>query len=120
MVLTLQPKFPLDDYASDSCQSFAFVGYLPQEAPARATRLRELEVLSRRLQQTQLFIETPYRNDALLDAMLATLAPATRLSVSCGLTLAGGWTRSGSIAAWRAKPRTLPERVPAVFSLLAP
>ena len=100
-------------------QSFAFVGYLPQDAPARATRLRELEALSRRLQQTQLFIETPYRNGTLLDSMLATLAPATKLSVSCGLTLAGGWTRSDTIAGWRAQPRALPERVPAVFSLLA-
>jgi 16S rRNA (cytidine1402-2'-O)-methyltransferase len=100
-------------------QSFAFVGYLPQDAAARAARLRELEALSRRLQQTQLFIETPYRNGALLDAMLATLAPATRLSVSCGLTLAGGWTRSGPVAEWRQQPPALPERVPAVFALLA-
>lgn len=100
-------------------QSFAFVGYLPQDAAPRAARLRELEALSRRLQQTQLFIETPYRNGALLDAMLATLAPATRLSVSCGLTLAGGWTRCDSVAGWRVKPRPLPDRVPAVFALLA-
>ena len=101
-------------------QNFAFVGYLPQEVAPRATRLRELEALSRRLQQTQLFIETPYRNGALLDAMLTALAPATRLSVSCGLTLSGGWTRCDSVAGWRAKPRLLPDRVPAVFSLLAP
>jgi 16S rRNA (cytidine1402-2'-O)-methyltransferase len=100
-------------------QSFAFVGYLPQDAAPRATRLRELEALSRRLQQTQLFIETPYRNGALLEALLATLAPTTRLSVSCGLTLERGWTRSDSIAGWRARPQSLPDRVPAVFSLLA-
>jgi 16S rRNA (cytidine1402-2'-O)-methyltransferase len=100
-------------------QSFAFVGYLPQDAAARAARLRELEALSRRLAQTQIVIETPYRNAALLSAMTVALAPATRLSVSCGLTLADGWTRSDDISAWRARPQAMPDRLPAVFSLLA-
>ena len=100
-------------------QSFAFVGYLPQEAAARAARIRELEALSRRLQQTQLVIETPYRNAALLQALLAALAPTTRLSVSCGLTLPGGWTRADSVTAWRARPLQMPDRWPAVFALLA-
>jgi 16S rRNA (cytidine1402-2'-O)-methyltransferase len=100
-------------------QSFAFVGYLPQEAAARTSRLRELEALSRRLGQTQMVIETPYRNGALFAAMLGTLAPGTHLSVSVGLTLPGGWTRSDRIAAWRQSPVDLPDRVPAVFSLLA-
>ncbi|MBP8101705.1 MAG: ribosomal RNA small subunit methyltransferase I, partial [Burkholderiaceae bacterium] len=100
-------------------QSFAFVGYLPQESAARTARIRELEALSRRLQQTQLVIETPYRNAALLRALLAALAPTTRLSVSCGLTLPGGWTRSDSVAAWRARPLQIPDRWPAVFALLA-
>ena len=100
-------------------QSFAFVGYLPQEAGARAARIREVEALSRRLGQTQLFIETPYRNPALLAALLATLAPATRLSVSCGLTLPGGFSRSAAVSAWRAEPVALPERRPAVFAILA-
>jgi 16S rRNA (cytidine1402-2'-O)-methyltransferase len=100
-------------------QSFAFVGYLPQEAAARTARIRELEALSRRLQQTQLVIETPYRNAALLQALLAALAPTTRLSVSCGLTLPGGWTRSDGVAAWRARPLQMPDRWPAVFALLA-
>ncbi|MDE2452338.1 MAG: ribosomal RNA small subunit methyltransferase I, partial [Burkholderiales bacterium] len=100
-------------------QSFAFVGYLPQEAAARQARLRELEAASRRLGQTQLMIETPYRNAALLDSMLATLAPTTRLAVSCGLTLPDGFTRSERIADWRTRPQALPDRVPAVFALLA-
>ena len=78
-------------------QSFAFIGYLPQEAGARLARLRELEGLSRRLGQTQLVIETPYRNAALWGALLSSLAPSTELSVSCGLTLAQGWTRSANI-----------------------
>jgi 16S rRNA (cytidine1402-2'-O)-methyltransferase len=100
-------------------QSFAFVGYLPQDAAARTARLRELEALSRRQQQTQLFIETPYRNAALMAALLASLAPATRVSVSCGLTLSGGWARTDTVAGWRAKSATLPDRLPAVFSILA-
>lgn len=99
-------------------QSFAFVGYLPQDAAARATRLKELEALSRRLQQTQLIIETPYRNAALLGAMCAALAPGTRLSVSCGLTLEGGWSRTDVVSGWRARPGQMPERWPAVFALL--
>ncbi|MFN6997488.1 MAG: SAM-dependent methyltransferase [Aquincola tertiaricarbonis] len=100
-------------------QSFAFVGYLPVEAAARSARLKELEALSRRQQQTQLMIETPYRNAALLSAMLAALAPATRVSVSVGLTLAGGWTRTLTVAQWRRDTPALPDRVPAVFCLLA-
>ena len=100
-------------------QSFAFVGYLPQDAAARAARLKELEALSRRAGQTQIIIETPYRNAALLAALLATLAAPTRLAVSCGLTLADGWSRTDTVAGWRARPLEMPERRPAVFSLLA-
>jgi len=100
-------------------QSFAFAGYLPVEASERAARVRELESASRRLSQTQLVIETPYRNAALLAALCATLAPATRLSVSCGLTLAGGWTRTQPVAGWRTAPVEMPDRLPAVFSFLA-
>ena len=100
-------------------QSFAFVGYLPIEAGERATRLRELEALSKRAGQTQLMIETPYRNPALLAALLASLQPTTRLSVSCGLTLRNGFTRTDSIRGWKGQPSTLPADVPAVFSMLA-
>jgi 16S rRNA (cytidine1402-2'-O)-methyltransferase len=100
-------------------QSFAFVGYLPIEAEGRNARIRELEATSRRLAQTQLMIETPYRNPALLGALLAQLHPATVLSVSVGLTLANESTRSDSIERWRMSPGTLPADVPAVFSFLA-
>jgi 16S rRNA (cytidine1402-2'-O)-methyltransferase len=100
-------------------QSFAFVGYLPQAAAARTARIRELEATSRRQRQTQIAIETPYRNSALLGALVQTLAPQTRLSVSCGLTLPEGFTRSAPIAGWRRSPATLPDNVPAVFSWLA-
>ncbi|MBL8344029.1 MAG: SAM-dependent methyltransferase [Rubrivivax sp.] len=104
-------------------QSFAFVGYLPQEPAARCERIRELEGLSRRLRQTQIFIETPYRNAALMGALLDCAAPATRLSVSVALTLPGGWSRTATVAEWRrpsAGPRAdLPDRLPAVFLLQA-
>jgi len=100
-------------------QSFAFVGYLPQDAAGRSARLKELQGLSRRSGQTQLLIETPYRNAAMLQALLDTLADDTRLSVSCGLSLPSGWTRSERIATWRARPVQMPDRVPAVFAFLA-
>ena len=66
-------------------QNFAFVGYLPQEAAARLQRLRELEALALRSGQTQLFIETPYRNAALLGALAATCRPETTLTVAADL-----------------------------------
>ena len=100
-------------------QSFAFVGYLPIDAAARVARIRELEALSRRAHQAQLMIETPYRNPALLAALLDHLQPATRLSISCGLTLPGGWTRSDTVAGWRLRSPPLPADVPAVFALQA-
>ena len=100
-------------------QSFAFVGYLPVGQGERGARIRELEALSRRAVQTQLIIETPYRNAALMAALLAHLQPATRVSVSCGLTLANGFNRSDPVAAWNARPAALPADVPVVFSLLA-
>jgi 16S rRNA (cytidine1402-2'-O)-methyltransferase len=100
-------------------QSFAFVGYLPAEPDERARRLRELEGVSRQTRQTQLFIETPYRNAAVVGTALAALQPSTRLAISCGLTLPGGWSRCLTVAAWRQQPPTLPERLPAVFALLA-
>jgi 16S rRNA (cytidine1402-2'-O)-methyltransferase len=100
-------------------QSFAFVGYLPIEADARAARIRELETTSRRLAQTQVAIETPYRNSALLAALLAQLQAKTVLSVSVGLTLAAESTRSEPVERWRADPESLPADVPAVFSFLA-
>ena len=99
-------------------QSFAFVGYIPVAADERAARIRALEATSRRDGATQVLIETPYRNAALLEALLAHLQPATRLSVSVGLTLPGGFTRSNTVAGWRKRPGDLPADVPAVFALL--
>ena len=100
-------------------QSFAFVGYMPVENASRAQRIRELEALSRRTGQTQLMIETPYRNRALFHALLSHLDVHTQLSVSCGLTLEGGWTRTAAVAQWKALAPPLLNDVPAVYALLA-
>lgn len=98
-------------------QNFAFVGYLPQDASERIQRLRELEALAQKSGQTQLFIETPYRNAAMMQALLQTLQPNTRLAVSSGLTLVNGICRSDSIKNWRQKPSPLNNATPAVFAL---
>jgi len=100
-------------------QSFAFTGYLPTEAAQRAQRIKDLETASRRLHQTQLAIETPYRNAALWDALVQQLQPTTQLSVACGLTLPGGFVRTATVAHWRQQRLSLPDKVPAVFCWLA-
>lgn len=99
-------------------QNFAFIGYLPQEAAARATRIRELEALARKSGQSQLFIETPYRNAALVQALLHELQPGTRLAVCHGLTLEHGRCVSLSVAEWRrAAAAPAPIALPAVFAI---
>lgn len=100
-------------------QSFAFVGYLPTEAVPRNQRIKELEQLSRKARQTQLVIETPYRNNAMWEALLSQLQPDTLLSVSCGLTLANGFSRTDLVDHWRKQTLTLPNDIPAVFGWLA-
>ncbi len=99
-------------------QRFAFCGYLPRESPAREIRIREIEQRSRREGETQIFIETPYRNDALASALLETCAPETRLCVACDLTLPDESVAVRPIAAWRRSPPTIGRR-PAVFLLSA-
>ena len=99
-----------------SGQNFAFVGYLPQEAAARNARIRELEALALKTGQTQIFIETPYRNAALLDALLRALQPGTRLAVASGLTLPGARIHSRAVRQWKQQPASAPD-LPAVFAI---
>ncbi|HSB23675.1 MAG TPA: SAM-dependent methyltransferase [Burkholderiaceae bacterium] len=99
-------------------QQFAFVGYLPVKDDARAARIRELEAVSRRLDQTQISIETPYRNATLLQALLRHLAPTTRLCVACALGWPEGWCRMKPVSRWREAPPDLPDKLPAVFLFL--
>ena len=96
-------------------QNFAFVGYLPQDGAARVARLRELEGLALKTGQTQLWIETPYRNAAVLEAALGCLKPNTRLAVCCGLTLESQQVWSGSVAEWKQRKQVLPLALPCVF-----
>lgn len=100
-------------------QSFAFVGYLPQDPAARVQRIRELESLALKTGQTQIFIETPYRNTALLAALLQTLQANTRLALSCGLTLPEGkaFSRSLPVAQWKQQKPNVPLDLPAVFCI---
>lgn len=99
-----------------SGQNFAFVGYLPQDAEARVQRIKELESLALKTGQTQLFIETPYRNAALLDALLRTLQHNTRLALASGLTLDSARIISHSVKQWKQQPDTAPG-LPAVFAI---
>ncbi len=98
-------------------QNFAFVGYLPQETDGRARRLRELEALALKEGQTQLFIETPYRNMALMKTMMQTLSPQTRLAISSGLTMSGACSRSATIREWRGGRWTPDNSTPTVFAI---
>lgn len=98
-------------------QSFAFVGYLPTDPQARVQSLRTLEALAHKTGQTQLFIETPYRNAAMLQALLQTLAPGTRLAVSSGLTTPQARSFSGTVAEWRLRADAPDNRTPAVFGI---
>ena len=98
-------------------QNFAFVGYLPTDAAERAQRIRELESLALKTGQTQLFIETPYRNAAMMQALLQTLQDNTRLAVSSGLTLESSVNRSETVKGWKQKASTLGNSTPAVYSI---
>ncbi len=100
-------------------QRFAFQGYLPVEAAARRTRIEQLEKRSRNTRETEILIETPYRNAALQSALLETLSPATLLCVACDLTGAQQHIHTARVAEWRRAPQNLPERTPAVFLFLA-
>lgn len=101
-----------------SGQHFAFHGYLPVENEPRGRRLRELERQSRRDGITQIFIETPYRNDRLLAAIVETCAPTTRLCLATDLTLATETVRTQPLSVW---VQQLPDlrRRPTVFLLAA-
>ncbi len=99
-------------------QSFAFNGYLPVDPDERARRLRELEQHSRKFHQTQVWIETPYRNGTLLDALRQHCAGTTLLSVAVDLTLPTETIVTLPLAQWRPDRLDLHKR-PAIFSLLA-
>jgi 16S rRNA (cytidine1402-2'-O)-methyltransferase len=99
-------------------QRFAFCGYLPRDDASRKKEIQRLERRSRQEQETEIFIETPYRNDVLFQALLETCAPATRLCVAAELTLPAESVATRSIAQWRKAPAP-PGKRPTVFLMLA-
>ncbi len=99
-------------------QRFAFCGYLPREPEERKRRIKELEARSRRERETQIFIETPYRNDALLAALLETASEKTFLCIATDLTLPTESIRTHPVSRWRAARPAIGKR-PTVFLLLA-
>jgi 16S rRNA (cytidine1402-2'-O)-methyltransferase len=99
-------------------QRFAFWGYLPRDKDEREMKLRELEHRSRADAATQIFIETPYRNEAMVSSLLRACSPETRLCIASNLTLPQETIHTATVAAWRAQPPA-PARRPSVFMLLA-
>ena len=98
-------------------QNFAFVGYLPQDAGERAARLKQLESLALKTGQTQLWIETPYRNAAMLSALLQNLNANTRLVIASGLTLGSASIQSHTVAQWKKGLQGPDGHTPAVYAV---
>ena len=100
-------------------QSFAFHGYLPIAPADRAKRLKQLESRSAAEHQTQLFIETPYRNHKIIADILATCNPRTKLCIASGLTTNKEYICSKTIKEW--KQTTLPDlnKIPTIFAIYA-
>jgi len=98
-------------------QSFAFHGYLPVKPGLRERTLRMLDDTVKRTGATQLFIETPYRNEALVAAVIATCRPETHFCAAVDLTLPTEEIVRGSVASWRARRRSSLARRPAIFLL---
>lgn len=99
-------------------QSFAFVGYIPAKTEERRTALRNLEKRSASAHQTQILIETPYRNDSLLADMLSCLSGNTRVCVAANLTCPDQFICTCTVAQWKQHPVTIGKR-PCVFVILS-
>ncbi|MBE6252518.1 MAG: SAM-dependent methyltransferase [Bacteroidales bacterium] len=99
-------------------QSFAFVGYIPAKTEERRAALRNLEKRSASARQTQILIETPYRNDSLLSDMLSCLSGNTRVCVAANLTCEDQFICTRTVAQWKAHPVTIGKR-PCVFLILS-
>jgi len=98
-------------------QNFSFVGYLPQAQESKIERLKYLDQWIKKSGQTQIFIETPYRNESLMKSMLEVLHPQTRLALACGLCGPAQWVESHQIEKWKTF-KTLPQlQEPCVFLL---
>ncbi|MBE9610273.1 SAM-dependent methyltransferase [Chitinilyticum piscinae] len=100
-------------------QKFRFNGYLPTSDTERIAAIRALETSSHKEKQAELFIETPYRNKALFEALLATARPGTLLTVACNLSLPDQYLQSHRISDWQRQPAPDLHKKPTVFVLFA-
>ena len=96
-------------------QSFAFNGYLPIDPSDRVRRIKQLETRAVQEHQTQLFIETPYRNHKFFDTLCQTLRPQTRLCIAAGITTDDEWIRTRTVSQWRHTPLPDLSKTPAIF-----
>jgi 16S rRNA (cytidine1402-2'-O)-methyltransferase len=99
-------------------QSFAFCGYIPAKTDERRSKLKLLEKVSSQLKQTQIIIETPYRNDSLFKDMLSTCSPSTRLCIAANITMPDAYIKTKTIAQWKKEIIIIGKR-PCVFLILA-
>jgi 16S rRNA (cytidine1402-2'-O)-methyltransferase len=100
-------------------QKFAFHGYLPKKQPERGVKLKQLESESYKENQTQLFIETPYRNDAIMQDILSSCRPETMLCIASDISLSTEFIKTMSVKDWRNVKRSFNDH-PAVFAIGAP
>jgi len=101
-------------------QCFAFHGYLPIEENERKKSIATLETESGKRNQTQLFIETPYRNDKMFASLLSNCRPNTRLCIACDITLPTELIQTLTISQWKARAAPPINKRPCLFLLLAP
>lgn len=99
-------------------QSFAFCGYIPAKTDERRSRLKTLEKISGQLKQTQIIIETPYRNDSLFKDILSTCAASTRLCIAANITMPDAYIKTKTVAQWKKENIIIGKR-PCVFLILA-
>ena len=99
-------------------QSFAFVGYIPAKTDERKARLKLLEKISGQLKQTQILIETPYRNDSLFTDILSTCSANTRICVAANITMPDAYIKTKTVTEWKKEKLTIGKR-PCVFLILA-
>lgn len=99
-------------------QSFAFCGYLPAKTEERRQALKAVEKRSAASRQTEIFIETPYRNDSMLADILSVCSGGTRLCLAANITMPDAFIKTKTITQWKANPPTIGKR-PCVFLILA-
>lgn len=99
-------------------QSFAFCGYIPAKTDERRSRLRTLEKISGQLRQTQILIETPYRNDSLFADILAVCGASTKVCVAANITMPDAYIKTMKVAQWKKEEFVIGKR-PCVFLILA-